>query len=644
MKDDIKIVSSKRQGDVGDVTSPRAPSGFRVESRPDRGSVLESISSIPSAKSIDLAGVQDMFVSAVPTDSEQLLESLPSTYKESLLEPEIIVEEKEEYVYSIPAGYEHLVPRLVEEKVDGDHVEELETRLIKLTDRSWDGIDKLMRGISKKHGISPKKLHDDFKKKHNQIPDEWVEEQKPAPKPKSQVEKLAEQIKVKKKEELTEEVKGDLRDKRIAQLQQQIIDLRKITLETAQGTIVSGLGAGSPGSGEVRVNRMDDVDVRDIADGSTLIWDAELQKWIPSGSGQVQVPGGSQDLQNKIDNLEGALTSLQKFVQEHVGDLAFHPDAPVDDQHDHVDMVELLTMESGTDDSAAHQVVIGDDSVAYIAAEQSIDLDHTHHIEDNILLIQVEGSTEFTLSNHEHDPVWVEMETYSDFYGAKRDIDWADGTTLLLRLEEADHFHAEHSPDHIIIELEGGTITATSETATIFGLEVSTNTSSATTFDWNDDVNLVSPEGINNPQDLSSAGDGTYLGLEDNVVGHEQVTVNIPSVPEGGSKFFDTTPGGDVNRFRVTIDSSRNVYELDGISQPAIQIPRGDIVEFDLIAINERDEFTIFANGAELTTELTRYPTLLSFDSNKIEPTINKAYYRHKTKRGMGWLIVITDN
>ena len=79
MKDDIKIVSSKRQGDVGDVTSPRAPSGFRVESRPDRGSVLESISSIPSAKSIDLAGVQDMFVSAVPTDSEQLLESLPST-------------------------------------------------------------------------------------------------------------------------------------------------------------------------------------------------------------------------------------------------------------------------------------------------------------------------------------------------------------------------------------------------------------------------------------------------------------------------------------------------------------------------------------------------------------------------------------
>ena len=226
-----------------------------------------------------------------------------------------------------------------------------------------------------------------------------------------------------KKEELTEEQKGDDRDKRIAHLEQELINLRKITLETAQGTIVHGLGAGSPGSGEVNLNRMDDVDVRGIVDGASLIWDEELNKWIPSSSagasGGIQVP---TDILNKLNNLENALISLQAFVQEHAGDLDFHPNAPHDETHDHTGMVELLTMESGTDDTGARTVDIDDDSTAFIVTEGSVDLDHFHYLEDGLLLIEVEGTTQFEITDHEHDPVWTEMEAYSDFYGVARDL------------------------------------------------------------------------------------------------------------------------------------------------------------------------------------------------------------------------------
>jgi len=648
MKDDIKIVSSKRQGDVGDVTSPRAPSGFRSESRPNKDEVLESISALPSAKSINLDGVQDMFASAVPDTSEKVLDSLPSTYKESLLEPEIIVEEKEEYVYSVPNGYEHLVPRLVEKKVDGDHVEELETRLVKLKDRSWDGIDKLMRGICKKHGISPKKLHDDFKAKHNQIPDEWVEKQAPAPKPKSEVEKLAEQIKVKKpKQELTEEVKGDLRDQKIAQLQQQIIDLRKITLETAQGTIVHGLGHQSTGSGEVNLARMDDVDVRNISDGSTLIWDAELGKFIPSGTSGVQLPGGNQDLTDRIEGIEDALLALQKFVMEHTEGDGLHPEQP--EAHSHFGLINVLTYEATTNTLGARPVDFEDDTTAFIIAEESVDLDHFDRLlgDQNVLLIEVEGATPFEVTGHDHVPDFVAYERYTPT-GLARDINFSDESTILLRLQQSDGVIDFPFEDELIVELETNTLTSTSEVAQIFGVEISTDTSSAVEFNWNDDVHLISPEGIVNPQDMSSAGDGTYLGLEDNVDGHDSVTIQsnqeVSQEFATAGKFFDEQPGGDINRFRVTTDSGRGVYKLDDIAQPAIQVPRGDILEFDLTAIQDRDEFTIFANGSELTNELERFPTLVSFDTAKLDTSTNKAYYRHRTKRGKGWLIVITDN
>jgi hypothetical protein len=68
--------------------------------------------------------------------------------------------------------------KIKKKKLKEDHVEELENGLHKLDSHSYDSIDKLMRSIAKKHGITGKVLHDDFKENHNKIPDEWIKYKK----------------------------------------------------------------------------------------------------------------------------------------------------------------------------------------------------------------------------------------------------------------------------------------------------------------------------------------------------------------------------------------------------------------------------------------------------------------------------------
>jgi len=63
-------------------------------------------------------------------------------------------------------------------KLKEDYVKELEHGLMKLDDHSYDSIDELMQNIAKKHGITGNELHNDFKKKHGQIPDNWIREKK----------------------------------------------------------------------------------------------------------------------------------------------------------------------------------------------------------------------------------------------------------------------------------------------------------------------------------------------------------------------------------------------------------------------------------------------------------------------------------
>lgn len=55
-------------------------------------------------------------------------------------------------------------------------VSELEKGLGQLDTHNYDSINKLMMGISKKHNITGKELHDSFVKKHGKTPDNWIKE------------------------------------------------------------------------------------------------------------------------------------------------------------------------------------------------------------------------------------------------------------------------------------------------------------------------------------------------------------------------------------------------------------------------------------------------------------------------------------
>jgi hypothetical protein len=55
-------------------------------------------------------------------------------------------------------------------------VKELENKLLKLSNISYDSIDTLMRKIMKSYDITAKELHDAFKEKNKKTPDDWIKE------------------------------------------------------------------------------------------------------------------------------------------------------------------------------------------------------------------------------------------------------------------------------------------------------------------------------------------------------------------------------------------------------------------------------------------------------------------------------------
>ena len=95
--------------------------------------------------------------------------------------------------------------------------------------------------------------------------------------------------------------------------QHQLDRMKRSILEN---TIVTGIGQGgdgqTPGSGEVKLNRMDDVNIEGgVNDGDTLIWDAVTGSWKPGTPGS----GGNTDLLNDLEArvaiLESKLNPLQ---------------------------------------------------------------------------------------------------------------------------------------------------------------------------------------------------------------------------------------------------------------------------------------------------------------------------------------------
>ena len=183
---------AKRPSNFNDGNTSKAPDNYQVK-KADKKKFIESSKKTPSARR---ENTQIILESTPPVvDEEIVISTLPSNYRESFVQVEPIKEEKKGFTYKVPKGYENFVPVIQEAKAE-DYVRELEVRLDDTGERTWEGIDKIMNGIAKKHGISPKKLHNEFKAKHNKIPDEWVKRNDPVVEEvfKTPIEALADKI------------------------------------------------------------------------------------------------------------------------------------------------------------------------------------------------------------------------------------------------------------------------------------------------------------------------------------------------------------------------------------------------------------------------------------------------------------------
>ena len=307
---------AKRPSNFDNGSSAKAPDKFQVPTA-DKKKFLESSKNIPSARRSE---TQIILENTRPVNEEIVIETLPSNYRNSFVRQEPVKEEKETYVYKVPKGYEKFVAPIFEDKES--YVEELEIRLDNSGEKSWEGIDSIMKSIARKHGISPRKLHDAFKKKHNQVPDEWVRRNDPVTEEvvKTPMELLADKIAAATpKESPAAPALEAILDHKVIQLEHSLHDTRRLVLEMAQGTIVSGIGQGvTPGSGETFVNRMEDVAVPggEPADGDFLVWDSFMKKWIPSAAvGGGGTPTALTLIQRDISALTNKVASLEEDLK-----------------------------------------------------------------------------------------------------------------------------------------------------------------------------------------------------------------------------------------------------------------------------------------------------------------------------------------
>lgn len=132
--------------------------------------------------------------------------------------------------------------------------------------------------------------------------------------------------------------------------------------------------------------------------------------------------------------------------------------------------------------------------------------------------------------------------------------------------------------------------------------------------------------------------DGGYVLLESNTVPGETTTY------ESTVEFFDDVIGGDVNIFKVSLNQ-RGTYSLNGVPQPTVEVPVPDLMKFDLEELPEDDyeNFDIFDRSGPLSTGILRdYPNKwITVNTSQISSSVDRIYYRHRFKKGLGFTISI---
>ena len=153
------------------------------------------------------------------------------------------------------------------------------------------------------------------------------------------------------------------------------------------------------------------------------------------------------------------------------------------------------------------------------------------------------------------------------------------------------------------------------------------------------DIDLIKSKIISMDERIEKLG-----GLDTLLLALEPDTVSSPAAIPTTSRFIDESADGDITIFSVTLDPERSVYALEGVPQPTVQVPRGDIIKFDTSGLDEPSEFRIYQNGTELTTGVSYGATLVTVDTGNIPGSLTKIYYRNSNTAGMGWIIEVTDN
>ena len=153
------------------------------------------------------------------------------------------------------------------------------------------------------------------------------------------------------------------------------------------------------------------------------------------------------------------------------------------------------------------------------------------------------------------------------------------------------------------------------------------------------DIDLIKSKIISMDERIEKLG-----GLDTLLLALEPDTVSSPAAIPTTSRFIDESADGDITIFSVTLDPERSVYALEGVPQPTVQVPRGDVIKFDTSGLDEPSEFRIYQNGTELTTGVSYGATLVTVDTGNIPGALTKIYYRNSNTAGMGWIIEVTDN
>ena len=133
------------------------------------------------------------------------------------------------------------------------------------------------------------------------------------------------------------------------------------------------------------------------------------------------------------------------------------------------------------------------------------------------------------------------------------------------------------------------------------------------------------------------------LGLDTLLLSLEESTPTTASLPST-SFFIDENADQSTTIFEVSLDPERGVYALEGVPQPTVQVPRGDIVKFDISGLSAPSEFRIYRNGTELTQGVTYAANYVTVDTSNIPVSLTKIYYRNSQTAGLGWIIEVTDN